>query len=127
MLASWVQQCSFDPPQVTVAVRQGRDVSGWLRPGAVFAINVLAEGQNAIVAHFAQGKSLADLPAVESAVERDPSLAPALSAAHAVLQCEVVADMGAGDHRLYVGRVVAGALQTDARPWVHVRKNGLKY
>ena len=26
MLASWVQQCSFDPPQVTVAVNKERDV-----------------------------------------------------------------------------------------------------
>src|SRR5438874_8727460 len=45
MLASWVQQCSFDPPQVSMAVRKGRDVLDWLADGAAFVLNVLAEGQ----------------------------------------------------------------------------------
>ena len=30
MLASWVQQCSFDPPRLTMAIRKGRDVLDWL-------------------------------------------------------------------------------------------------
>ena len=34
MLASWVQQCSFDPPRLTIAIRQGRDVLEWLEDGA---------------------------------------------------------------------------------------------
>jgi hypothetical protein len=30
MLASWVQQVSFDPPLVSVAVKKGRFVANWL-------------------------------------------------------------------------------------------------
>lgn len=127
MLASWVQQCSFEPPQITVAIREGRDLSSWLHQDAPFAINILAEGQNAIVAHFAQSKPIADLPPDESTIDRADGFAATLGRAHAVLHCRVVADMSAGDHRLYVGRVVTGRLQSDAKPWVHVRKSGLKY
>ena len=38
MLASWVQQCSFDPPALTMAVKQGRGISEWLTDGAPFAV-----------------------------------------------------------------------------------------
>lgn len=127
MLASWVQQCSFDPPQITFAVKEGRDVAGWLSPDAPFAVNILAEGQNAIVAHFAQGKPLSELPIDESPVERGDNLAPALTKAHAVLHCRVVADVPAGDHRLFIGRIVGGRVHTDTKPWVHIRKSGMKY
>src|SRR5258706_383723 len=34
MLASWVQQCSFEPPQVSVAVKHGRDLLAVLKGGA---------------------------------------------------------------------------------------------
>jgi flavin reductase (DIM6/NTAB) family NADH-FMN oxidoreductase RutF len=30
MLASWVQQCSFDPPLVMAAIRRGRILESWL-------------------------------------------------------------------------------------------------
>src|SRR5215831_10096480 len=55
MLASWVQQCSFDPPQITVAVEPGRTIAEWLVPGATFGLNVLASGQNQLISHFAKG------------------------------------------------------------------------
>ena len=32
MLASWVQQASFEPPQVTVAVNKSRYLNDWLKP-----------------------------------------------------------------------------------------------
>ena len=35
MLASWVQQCSFDPPQISMCLRQGRDINAWLEVEAV--------------------------------------------------------------------------------------------
>ena len=33
MLVSWVQQCSFEPPLLSLALRQGRDLLAWLMPG----------------------------------------------------------------------------------------------
>jgi flavin reductase (DIM6/NTAB) family NADH-FMN oxidoreductase RutF len=50
-----------------------------------------------------------------------------LAEAHAVLQCRVAGRHSAGDHVVIFGRIVAGNLQTEGRPHVHVRKNGLNY
>src|SRR5580698_3348207 len=60
MLASWVQQCSFDPPQVTAALRKERGVLAWLTDGATFNVNVIPEGGKALVAHFGKGFELGE-------------------------------------------------------------------
>ena len=127
MLASWVQQCSFDPPLLSIAVKKGREVATWLTERTPLAVNILAEGQSSIVSHFAQGKRLTDPPFDQAGVERLDSRPPVLSEALAVLQCEVVTAYLTGDHHLFVARIQEGALRGDGRPWVHVRKNGLNY
>ncbi len=128
MLASWVQQCSFDPPQVSVAVRKGRYLLDWLTADAAFAVNVLAEGQKSLVAHFGKGFDPGE-PAFDGLeVRRDATAAPVLTAAHAYLDCRVAGRSDAGgDHVIVFGRVVGGAVQHDARPATHVRRSGTHY
>jgi flavin reductase (DIM6/NTAB) family NADH-FMN oxidoreductase RutF len=127
MLASWVQQCSFDPPQVTAAINKGRDVLTWLKEGAAFTINVLPVGGKTLVAHFGKGFE-ADQPAFEGLeVRRDLETPPILLASHAYLVCRVTGHLDAGDHILVVGRVIAGGILHAGDPTVHIRKNGLKY
>ncbi len=127
MLGSWVQQCSFDPPQLTVAIRQGRPVLDWLKEGAAFAVNVIPEGQKALVAHFGKGFEPGQ-PAFDG-IEwtRQGDSAPLLTAALACLDCRVVKCVEAGDHVLIVGRVVEGIVNQDGKPAVHTRKDGLRY
>jgi flavin reductase (DIM6/NTAB) family NADH-FMN oxidoreductase RutF len=127
LLASWVQQCSFDPPMLSVAVRRGREVAGWLAEGAPFAVNILAEGQKELLSHFGKGLMLVELPNVERRVERPEGRAAVLTEALAVLHCEPAVSCEAGDHHLIVGRIVDGGLRADERPMIHVRKNGLNY
>lgn len=127
MLASWVQQCSFAPPQVSVALRPDRDVVAWLGEGAPFTLNQIGEGQNYLLSHFGKGFSL-DQPAFAGLeVERPAGEAPVLSGAVGHLLCRVAGRFRAGDHDLFIGTVVGGRAQADAKPWVHVRKNGLRY
>lgn len=127
MLASWVQQCSFDPPQLTVAVRKGRFVLDWLADGAAFVVNVIPEGGKALVGHFGKGFE-ANEPAFDGLdVRRGGETPPVLLASHAYLACRVVGRLDAGDHVLVVGRVTAGEVLHPGHPTVHVRKNGLRY
>jgi flavin reductase (DIM6/NTAB) family NADH-FMN oxidoreductase RutF len=127
MLASWVQQCSFDPPQVSAAFATDRWVLGWLTDGAAFAVNVLPEGQKQLVAHFGKGFG-PDEPAFEGLeVRHDGGAAPVLAAAHAYLDCRVAQRVAAGDHVLVIGQVVGGAVLHDARPATHVRRTGKHY
>src|SRR4051812_45139120 len=55
MLASWVQQCSFDPPQITLAIKRGRDIIDWLEDGASFTVNILDASQTDMIVHFGRG------------------------------------------------------------------------
>ncbi len=128
MLASWVQQCSFEPPQISVAVRRGRDVLAWLTGGAPFTLNILSDGQGNLISHFGKGFAL-DQPAFTGLnVERQSERCPVLVDALAHLACRVAGRLTCGDHELIIGAVVGGRVhQPDGKPYVHVRKNGLRY
>ena len=46
----------------------------------------------------------------------------------AFLDAEVVGQLAEGDHRIFLARVVAGAvLDPEAEPFQHVRSNGFHY
>jgi flavin reductase (DIM6/NTAB) family NADH-FMN oxidoreductase RutF len=127
MLASWVQQCSFDPPQVSVALGRGRDVSAWLVEGAAFTLNIVAEGHRQFLSHFGKGFEPGEAAFDGLAIHRADGSAPVLAEALAYLECRVVGRCPAGDHDLIIGRVVGGRVLHDGRPTVHVRKSGAHY
>ena len=126
MLASWVQQCSFDPPQLTVAVKRERDLAAWLTEGAAFTVNVLDDTQTDMIVHFGRGFAAGEPAFTGLEVERTEH-GPVLSEALACLACRVAARCAAGDHDLIVGRVVGGRMLGEGQPMIHVRKSGLHY
>jgi flavin reductase (DIM6/NTAB) family NADH-FMN oxidoreductase RutF len=128
MLASWVQQCSFEPPQLSVAVRRGRYILDWLTDTAAFTINVIPEGERKLVAHFGKGFEPGE-PAFDGLdVERPNAQTLHLAAALACLDCRVVGRLDSGgDHIQVVGQIFDGVLRSAGRPTVHVRKSGLNY
>jgi len=128
MLVSWVQQCSFVPPQLTLAVRQGRAVASWLVPETTFVLNVLDETQTDMIAHF--GKGFEPGQPAFTGLELEPpvgGLPPVLSEALAYLACRVIARHAVGDHDLLIAQVVAGKMLGEGQPMVHIRKSGLHY
>ena len=128
MLASWVQQCAFEPPLLTMCLRRGRDINAWLDVGSPFMVNILEDdGSTDLIVHFGRGFGLGE-PAFEGLeVYRPDGAAPVLCEALAYLECRVEARHPAGDHELFVGRVVAGATHGEGKPMVHVRKSGMHY
>jgi flavin reductase (DIM6/NTAB) family NADH-FMN oxidoreductase RutF len=127
MLASWVQQCSFTPPQLTVAIQRGRDIGNLLVAGSPFTLNILDDSQTDMIGHFGRGFKLTDKPFTDLEVLRGESNGPVLSEALAFLTCEVVQQINAGDHDLFVSRVVVGRLLSEGHPMVHIRKSGAHY
>lgn len=128
MLASWVQQAGFEPPMLTVAVQRDRFVADWIEASGRFTLNQLPTGSKAMIRHFGRGFA-ADVPAFEGLELRDDAQGgPVLADALAYLDVELAGQVDGGDHRIYLGRVVAGALITaGAEPFVHVRANGFHY
>jgi len=127
MLASWVQQCSFEPPCISLAIQHGRDIAGWLTEGSWFTLNILDDTQTDMIVHFGRGFGL-DQPAfVGLEIERPESGGPVLDEALAYLECRVVGHCATGDHDLFIGECVRGRLLSEGHPMVHVRKGGFHY
>jgi flavin reductase (DIM6/NTAB) family NADH-FMN oxidoreductase RutF len=127
MLGSWVQQCSFEPPQVVIALNQSRWMLDWLKVDTPVTVNILGEGQKDLMSHFAKGFDEGDEAFKGIAVGRTAEGAPAITAAHAFLDCRVTARHRAGDHLLIVARVVGGRVLHEGRPGVHIRRSGAHY
>ncbi|MGE3818218.1 MAG: flavin reductase family protein [Isosphaeraceae bacterium] len=130
MLASWVQQAGFDPPMVTVAVARQRFVADWITASGRFTLSQLAQGSKPLLRHFAKGFGPNE-PAFDGVPLREDSTAeggPVLADALGFLDAEVVGEVGSGDHRVFLGRVVAGRVFDSApEPFVHLRGNGFHY
>jgi flavin reductase (DIM6/NTAB) family NADH-FMN oxidoreductase RutF len=127
MLASWVQQCSFEPPQLSVAVKSGREVLTWLTVGAPFTLNILDASQTDMIVHFGRGFALNEPAFTGLEVERAQDGSPILSDALAYLECRVSGQCPAGDHELIIARAVHGRLLGEGQPMVHIRKSGFHY
>ena len=127
MLTSWVQQCAFEPPVLSVAIKQGRPVIPWLTGGSPFTLNILDDSQTDMVAHFGRGFALGE-PAFEDVeIQRPPDGALVLAEALAYLQCTVEKCFPIGDHQLILASVTGGRLLGEGQPMVHIRKSGMHY
>lgn len=127
LLASWVQQCSFEPPRISLAVKCGRDVLDWLVPDTLFTVNILDRDQTDMIAHFGRGFNLSEPAFTGLAISRPAGAPPVLDEALAYLVCRVAARYPAGDHDLVLGELTAGQVLGDSQPMVHVRKTGAHY
>jgi flavin reductase (DIM6/NTAB) family NADH-FMN oxidoreductase RutF len=127
MLASWVQQCAFEPPSLSMAIQRGRNIADWLTEGSWFTINVLDDTQTDMIVHFGRGFALDEPAFVGLEIERPESGGPVLEEALAYLECRVLGRFAAGDHDLFLGECVRGRLLSEGHPMVHVRKSGFHY
>ena len=127
MLASWIMQAGFDPPMITVALHKDRLLARWLAMGTPFTVNLLADDQQRLVAHFGRGFEEAE-PAFDGLkVSRNSSGAVVLDGTIGYLECEPTGHIDSADHRIFLARVISGRLADGERPMVHIRRNGLKY
>jgi len=127
MLASWVMQAGFEPPMVTVAVKLGRYVTDWITAGEPFVLNVVAEKQFELLKHFGRGFEPDELAFEGLEISHCPRGVPVLTDCLGHLECEPTSHVDSGDHRIFLARVVRGALRDDAPPMTHVRKSGSQY
>lgn len=128
MLCSWVMQAGFNPPMVSVAVKQGRYVLDWLTGGAPFAVNIVAERGKALLSHFGKGFEPGEEAFSQLAVETGPHGLTLLAddvVGHLI--CQARSHVDSGDHRILLAEVVAGRLRDDEPPMVHIRNSGKHY
>ena len=94
---------SLDPPLVLWSLRQASASLAAFDAAPCFAVNVLAENQVALSRRFASAE--ADKFA-EGVWGHGLGSAPVLTGCAAVFECEVASRQVAGDHVLFIGRVL---------------------
>lgn len=109
---------SPDPPLIAALIDQRhRGHALLLQPGAVFAVNVLAEEHRELSDRFALVKD-AERFAVGRWTTAETG-APVLEDALAWLDCRIHSHVAAGSHTIFIGEVQASATRADARPLVY--------
>lgn len=127
MLVSWVQQAAFEPPMISLTVKQGRPLSDRLDGGEPFVLNIVGEDQKHFLKHFGKGFEPGE-PAFEGIELAETAIGvPALAGAIAHLECRAVDGVDAADHRVLVAHVTGGTLLSEVAPMVHLRKRGDHY
>jgi flavin reductase (DIM6/NTAB) family NADH-FMN oxidoreductase RutF len=98
---------SLEPPLVLVCVGQERSIHPIIERVGHFAVNILAEESQGLSDCFAGAPS--ELPRSAfcgAAYARGPAGMPILAAGVAHLECSVERTVPAGDHTIFLGRVV---------------------
>ncbi len=110
MTANAFMSASLDPPLAIVSVDKRANMHAHLPKAGVFAVNILAEGQEVLARHFA-GRPDPALAIAFADIDGIPTLADAL----ARMTAELVGAHDCGDHTLFVGRVLR-MTATEKRP-----------
>ncbi len=126
VLVSWVNQCSFDPPTVSVVLFKDRSASKLVDASRAFILNILGKDDGSLIKRFSRP------PEGESVLEgqnynRSKRNISILSDTVSYLECELIGQTPVEDHLIYIGKIVDGGLLKGGEPYVHIRKSGLNY
>lgn len=118
MTVSAFTEVSLDPPLVLVCAEKSSNTHHVIEKGGVFAVNVLARGQESLSNKFASKKDewtrFDDLE-----VDAMETGAPILRGAVGAFDCRVAAAHDSGDHVIYVGRVEGIRVEPGAEPLLY--------
>lgn len=128
MLASWVQQASFEPPMISLAIAKGRPIMPLISNSHEFGLCQIPKGDKVLMRKFASRIEPTEDPFLGfELVSPTTNKSPILAGALAYMECNLVCHMDyEGDHDIFIGKVVGGNY-FNGDPFVHIRENGLKY
>lgn len=106
LTANSFNSLSLEPPLVLWSLRTASPALDSFKAAPRFAVNVLAEAQVDLSRRFA---SRVDDRFAEGAWALGGHGAPVLAGSAAVFECESLSHQVAGDHHLFIGRVLACA------------------
>jgi 3-hydroxy-9,10-secoandrosta-1,3,5(10)-triene-9,17-dione monooxygenase reductase component len=128
MLASWVQQASFAPLSLSVAMAKDRPAYDIVRRAGAFVLSVLGEHDAPLMKRYARGIKSGEDPFAGVNVNTTPTAQPYLADALAWIECKLTHALEFGaDHDILIGRVIAGHTLREGHPFTHVRGSGYHY
>jgi flavin reductase (DIM6/NTAB) family NADH-FMN oxidoreductase RutF len=126
-LGSWIQQVSFAPLMIQIAIRPGRPCYDSIKTQGRFCINVVGQKNGGLMKPFWNPDSTPDpFAGLEWTLTSRGNIL--LGTALAALECEMRSFSAPGDHEIIFAEVVDGrVIQQEDKPLTHVRKSGLGY
>lgn len=94
---------ALEPPLVGISVAKGAAMHELLRGAGGFAVSVLGADQEALAQHFARG--VPPIAMWQGIGVRESPRGPLLEGSLAWIECELQAELGAGDHTFFLGTV----------------------
>jgi flavin reductase len=117
MTANAFSSLSLEPPLVLVCAISGNEGSRWIERNGVFAVNVLAEDQEALSNYFASSDRPRDSVAFQDVpYQKLVTGAPILDGVASYLDCTLANTYEVGDHIILIGEVVALGVDSEALP-----------
>lgn len=116
MTAAWVARASFSPPLITVSIGKTRFSHDMISASGVFAINVLGTDNIDTGKHYGlkSGRKTDKFAGIEYDTKVTGS--PILRGCVAWMDCRVISSHDAGDHTLFIARVLDAGVLRDAAP-----------
>lgn len=127
ILASWVQQAGFDPPALTVAVAKERPIRAMIEKSRQFVINIVDSKQCTVMLKRFGKHSAGDSSVFANVSVQNHAAGVIVDDCLGYLCCELSGSVDAGDHIVYVGRIIGGGQKAPGEPSVHIRTNGFGY
>jgi flavin reductase (DIM6/NTAB) family NADH-FMN oxidoreductase RutF len=127
-LASWIQQISFNPLMLSVAIKPGRPAYDLIKSGKNFAINIVGEHDKSFLKHFWKGYDPLNNPFQEIPHVIGDNGGVILTGAKSSLECKFISSVFPGDHEVLFAEVLSSySMNDEAKPMVHIRKSGASY
>jgi flavin reductase (DIM6/NTAB) family NADH-FMN oxidoreductase RutF len=125
-LASWIQQTSFSPLLVSLAVKPGRPCYAAMKAHGRFCVNVVGHQNGGMMKPFWNVGNQDPFAGLEFDVSPRGNIV--LRKAVVALECEFRSSANPGDHEIVFAEVVEShLLQVEDKPLTHTRKSGLGY
>jgi len=107
MIASWVTQCSHEPPLVAMAIRKSRLAHQQILESGTFCINVLPKESVDMIRQFKIPDWKKKFDSLNYKLSSNGL--PVLDDCIGYLDFSLESTIDAGDHALFIGRIKAGA------------------
>ncbi len=127
-LASWIQQVSFDPLLISLAVKSSRPVYHHITKGLVFTVNVVGDNDNSYVKDFWKGYDPEKNPFERLALKQGKAGGIIFESARSAMECILHSQITPGDHELVIAEVINSyILNENTQSRIHVRESGRTY
>ncbi len=129
-LASWVQQVSFDPLMIAVAIGKGRAGYDHIMSKKTFTVNIVGKHDMNYLKHFWSGYQEEDNPFHNGELDHEISDNGGiiLKQAKSTIECQMVSKEIPGDHEIVFAKVIASYVHDEkAEVKTHIRKSGMDY